>query len=224
MYHHIDQTRPGSRRLASTIAIGAAALLATACAGGTDEETAEGTTEDPQAETREWLAQECPTTLVNYEMAGDDGEPNGEEFGQALVQGPIMPPEGIDESSLVAGVYTYDALDDALVFERPSEESDVFCLGSDEPEEQPGEGTDFKGQEAEESTSTTLIYLREPVTGDEYWVDATNLDGVYVEHNCTGDWQVATDYAELDDPAEELDHTDEYGEPGFMHGSCDQAD
>lgn len=195
-----------SRGIIAAASTAAAALVLTGCGGTAEDSEAADAGEETVAEEanpeQEWFAAECPTITADVRFVDEDQEPTGEIVDTALIQGPISPPEGLDESTATIGMYSYDEMADALVFEKIATESDVFCL-TGEIAEGPNSDTEFVGQDAE--TSPALMHHMATFDDPEgFWVDeaflstGSSVPGVIVDHECQGDWTVEEDLADLD--------------------------
>jgi len=76
-----------------------------------------------------WYEKNCDVEVSDVREKFEQGEPTGEVIGEAMTQGPITPPAGLNDSEHAQiGLYTYDELADAMELEREVEPDDTFCL------------------------------------------------------------------------------------------------
>lgn len=195
-----------SRGMIAAASTAAAVLVLTGCSdtseGAEAADTEEAAVAEEENQEQEWFAAECPTITADVRFADENQEPTGEIVDTALIQGPVSPPEGLDESTMTIGMYSYDELANALVFEKIATESDVFCLTAD-LDEGPDSDTEFVGQDAE-TLPGLMHHMRTFANPEGFWVDqdfmttGASVPGVIIDHECPGAWTVAEDLADLE--------------------------
>lgn len=77
---------------------------------------------------QEWFAENCATQTADIRESIVQGKPGGAVVGTAIVQGPIKPPSGLDESTQKIGLYTYDKASAQMIQEGEIKSADPYCL------------------------------------------------------------------------------------------------
>lgn len=176
-----------TKRRGLSLGLVVAAVGLASCSGGGNDQA--------------WFDENCAAQAAEIKKA-EAGQLVGDAIGEAIIQGPMVPPGGLDDSAETFGLYTYDEAAETMQEAGEVAAGDAFCMEPGMKEGDRGQTIDVgnvEGDRHADQSTVDFTMLRSPGHPDGVWVDVHSSElpeAIPAEEaaaECQLDWWLSAD-------------------------------